>query len=89
MPGKPKGLPKSGGRVKGSVNKTTADFRKLFVEILAGEVENIKESLDIVRNKSHKDYLEIYSKYAKYFTPVQSEVKNTGTAITEIKITRE
>tara|TARA_R110000803_G_scaffold120375_1_gene188481 strand:- start:531 stop:818 length:288 start_codon:yes stop_codon:yes gene_type:complete len=39
MPGKPKGLPKTGGRKKGSPNKTTGILKDAFIEaaVLAGE----------------------------------------------------
>lgn len=34
MPGKPKGLPKTGGRKKGAANKLTADLRTMILDSL-------------------------------------------------------
>lgn len=47
MAGRPKGLPKSGGRQKGTPNKITADIRELAQQF--GE-EAIKSLVEIVRD---------------------------------------
>ncbi len=65
------------GKPKGAVNKVTQKARELFVNILEGEVDYLKASLEKVRKKDPARYLEIYAKYAQYFVPKQTEVKST------------
>lgn len=62
------------GKPKGAENKTTKQAREIFVSIMEGEVDNIKDSLDRIRKKDHGKYLEVLAKFFPYFIPKKLEV---------------
>lgn len=71
------------GKPKGAENKTTRAAKELFVSIMEGEVDNIKESLDKIRKKDPALYLQTLSKFYPYFMPRKMEVDTpTGLNIT-------
>ena len=76
MPGKPKGLPKTGGRKPGTPNKTTEKARELFTDILANQVSSgkVESALDEIYEESKLKYLAIFEKLAKYFTAQKLDV---------------
>jgi len=67
---------KTGGRVKGTPNKLNADAKKLFVETLGKHSENIDEALETVFKEDKVKFLELFAKYAMYFTPKMTENSN-------------
>jgi hypothetical protein len=69
------------GKPKGAENKTTKAAKELFVSIMEGEVDHIKESLEKVRKKNPALYLMTLSKFYPYFMPKKLEV-DTPTQIT-------
>lgn len=69
------------GKQKGAEHKTTKAAKELFVSIMEGEVDHIKESLDKVRQKNPALYLMTLSKFYPYFMPKKLEV-DTPTEIT-------
>jgi hypothetical protein len=69
------------GKPKGAENKTTKAAKELFLSIMEGEVDNIKVSLDKIRQKDPAKYLEVLSKFYPYFMPKKVEV-DTPTEIT-------
>lgn len=69
------------GKPKGAENKTTKAAKELFVSIMEGEVDHIKESLDKIRIKDPALYLQTLSKFYPYFMPKKLEV-DTPTDIT-------
>lgn len=66
--------PGNPGKPKGAENKTTKAAKELFVSIMEGEVDNIKDSLEKVRKKDPAKYLEVLSKFYPYFMPKKLEV---------------
>ena len=74
-----KGNKHSKGRQKGSKNKVSREARELFLQIMEGEVSNIKESLAILRENDDKDYLKALSSFMPYFMPKQVEQEVTIT----------
>jgi hypothetical protein len=62
------------GKPKGAENKTTKAAKELFVSIMEGEVDHIKDSLEKVRKKDPAKYLEVLSKFYPYFMPKKLEV---------------
>lgn len=62
------------GKPSGAENKTTKAAKELFVSIMEGEVDNIKDSLEKVRKKDPAKYLEVLSKFYPYFMPKKLEV---------------
>lgn len=67
------------GKPKGAENKTTKAAKELFLSIMDGEVENIKDSLDKLRTKDSARYLEVLSKFFPYFIPKKLEVDSKPT----------
>jgi hypothetical protein len=68
---------KTGGRVQGSQNHLTKTAREVFKATLEGEVKYIRQAFAKVRVVDPAKYLELFSKYAQYFTPKQLDVANT------------
>ena len=63
-----KGNP-GGGRPKGSKSKTSEQIRSLFVEIVEGELENVKTALANLRSRSPKLYLDALVKLSDLILP--------------------
>ena len=66
---------KTGGRSKGTPNKLNAEAKMLFVETLGKHSENIDEALETVFKEDKVKFLELFAKYAMYFTPKMTENK--------------
>lgn len=62
------------GKPKGATNKTTKAAKELFVQIMEGEVDNIKASLDKIRLKDPALYLQTLSKFYPYYMPKKMEI---------------
>jgi hypothetical protein len=75
-----KGHTKIGGKIKGTENKLTGKARMVFVNIMEGEIDNIKNALDKVRTKDPSAYLNILSKFYPYFMPKQLDITSGGEA---------
>jgi hypothetical protein len=75
------------GKPKGAENKTTKAAKELFVQIMEGQVDNIQESLERIREKDPGKYLEVLSKFFPYFIPKKMEI-DTPEGF-NIKITRK
>lgn len=67
-PGKPKGLPKSGGRTKGTVNKRTEVFAEAIEQIGFGLPERIKNLYESTNDEYIK--LALINLVVKYVHPV-------------------
>jgi hypothetical protein len=77
--GRPKGLPKTGGRKKGTPNKLTSETKQMLAEIVRYGVENIKDGLDSMEFDKLEDeigtYFSIVSRFLPYVLPKQTETK--------------
>lgn len=62
------------GKPKGAENKTTKAAKELFVSIMEGEVDHIKEALDKIRKSDPEVYLSTLSKFYPYFMPKKVEI---------------
>jgi len=62
------------GKPKGAQNKTTLKAKELFVSVMEGQVENINEALEELREKDNGKYLEVLSKFFPYFIPKKVEM---------------
>jgi hypothetical protein len=72
-----KGKAKTGGRKKGTKNKSTEKSRQVFIDLMSGQLDNVKEALEEIRTKDKKQYLYILAKYFPYFLPKQTEIDIT------------
>lgn len=78
------GHEKKGGREKGTPNKLDTQAKQLFINIMEGEVDHIKESFEKVRDKNPTMYLNLLSKFFPYFMPKQVDIKSDGEAIKQV-----
>jgi hypothetical protein len=76
-----KGKPKTGGRTKGTINRTTKEAREVLDKILFAEIDNIEGALKAVKKKSDIDYLETLSKLLTYSLPKKSDITTGGEKI--------
>jgi len=73
MAGRHKGTPKTGGRVVGSINKTTAEQKELFNQLWANNLPKMDKAFQDVLLEDPAKYLELLAKYAQYFVPKKVE----------------
>jgi hypothetical protein len=65
------------GRPKGARDKVSTAAREIFVQVMEGEMDNIKDSLQILRESSDEKYLKALSRLMPYFMPKQIEQEIT------------
>jgi len=63
-----------GGRRKGVPNRTTKEARELLEKILFGQIDNINESLNNIRESSEDRYLDAMAKLFRYVLPQKTDV---------------
>jgi len=73
--GRPKGLPKTGGRTKGTPNKVTRDLRGFLQKLLTENQAQIKRDL---KELEPKDRLTILEKFMPYVIPKRTETDITA-----------
>ena len=73
-----KGHKKLGGKTKGTPDKIAGAAKALFVNIMEGEVDNIKDALSKARTKDPIAYLNVLSKFYPYFMPKQLDITSGG-----------
>lgn len=61
-----KGKEKTGGRKKGAVNKTTADIRNAFTELLGDNLEQLQKDF---AELDPKDRIKMFLDMSKYIIP--------------------
>jgi len=81
MPGKPKGMPKTGGRQKGTPNKSTEQAKILFMEIMSGNVNKFKEALDHLYKEDKIKWLDVVNKFFPYYLPKKTDITSDGEQI--------
>lgn len=62
---------KTGGRTKGTVNKTTAETKEILKNIVSVEIDNINGLLDKLEPKER---LDVIIKLLPYILPKQNEI---------------
>lgn len=73
MPTKPKGLPKTGGRKKGSVNKVTANMRETIDQFLAENFDDMKLEFGMLEPK---DKINAYIRLLEFALPKLNRTHN-------------
>jgi hypothetical protein len=74
---------KTGGRTKGTVNKTTAETKEILKNIVSVEIENINGLLDKLEPKER---LDIIIKLLPYILPKQNEIVKEPEPMKEFSI---
>jgi len=77
-PGRKKGTNKTGGRSAGTPNRTTAQAKQLLEQIMFGQIDNINDALDNLKNKDYAKYLDACSKLFTYVLPKKTDVTSDG-----------
>lgn len=65
------------GRPKGAKGKISSEARELFVQVMEGEIDKIRDSLGVLRENSDEKYLKALSSLMPYFMPKQTETDIT------------
>ena len=71
------GQAKTGGRTKGTPNKTTNKIREAFTKLVEDNLDNMREWLEAVATDNPKEALDIINKMAEYTTPKLARVENS------------
>ena len=66
---------KTGGRVEGSVNKTTKEMKELFLKFTS---DNFDEAVKEWKILESKDKVKLYLDFAKYVLPTAKEIEING-----------
>lgn len=74
--GKKKGSPKTGGRVKGSVNKVTADVKAAIAAFTSSNVEKLDQWLNEIDDPAKR--LDLYFKALEYSMPKLARTEHAG-----------
>lgn len=69
--GRPKGLPKTGGRAKGTPNKVTKDLRGIIAGFVERNAKRMQEDFDQITEP--KDRLMLLEKLMQYVIPKKRE----------------
>ena len=65
------------GRPKGKTNKVTEEAKVVFLQVMEGEMDNIQDSLQVLRENSDEKYLKALSSMMRYFMPKMVETEVT------------
>lgn len=66
------------GKPKGVKTRTTKEAKELFMAIMGGEIDFIKDSLEKIRQKDPARYLDVLAKLLPYFIPRQVDIDLSG-----------
>lgn len=77
------------GRKAGSHNLFTMETKKLMAEIVAGEMENVKETLNVVRSRKPDKYISLVLKIAEFVVPKTQQVELTTPESIDVTATLE
>lgn len=78
MPAAPGNNYNPNGRPAGVPNRTTAQIKQVFADLLEGREEQLADSLERLREKDPKSFLELFIKISERFVPALSRQELTG-----------
>ena len=76
---------KTGGRVKGSVNKTTAELKQIITQVVGNQLDRLEGDLDKIRRQNPAKAVEIAAKLIDYVLPKQTKMEIEGELKTKIE----
>ena len=82
--GVPKPGGKTGGRLKGSLNKTTPEIREAIQKVMSSKIDELESDLE--KMNPFQQWM-ILEKVAKYFMPALNKNEDTVEHTGEVKIT--
>ena len=66
------------GKPKGTQNRTTKEAKALLNEIMFGQIDNIAQSLDNIREESDYRYIDAITKLFSFVLPKHTDIELTG-----------
>ena len=75
---RPKGTPKTGGRVAGTPNRATTEFRDTVRQLLEDNAENVKQWLTQVAADDRYKALSVLSNLAEFAAPKLARTEIAG-----------
>jgi hypothetical protein len=75
---KQKGSPKTGGRQKGTPNKSTEKIRNAFGQLVENNLDNIANWLNQVAKNNPTEALKMMHQFAQYSVPLLARQELTG-----------
>ena len=69
---------KTGGRQKGSVNKTTTELKAIITQIVGNQLDRLEGDLDKIRRQNPAKAVEIAAKLIDYVLPKQTKMELEG-----------
>jgi hypothetical protein len=61
-----------GGKPKGALNKTTKEAQRLFIEIMDGQMDRVREALANIEDD--EKYINALSKLLQYYLPRKTDI---------------
>lgn len=92
--GRPKGTPKTGGRVAGTPNRVTQEFRETVTRLLEDNAENVALWLEQVAKDDPDKALQRLAQLAEFAAPklsrseIKAEVDNKGAPTINLTLTK-
>jgi len=74
------------GKKPGTVSRTTKEAKELLEQVLLGQVDNIKEALQEVKDNDPAKYLDACAKLFTYVLPKKTDVTSNDQSIAITKI---
>ncbi len=74
MKGRKKGTAKSGGRTKGTPNKTTQEIKECIIHLLDKNIELLQNDIEKLEPK---DRIQVIDKLLKFVLPQNIDITNT------------
>ena len=71
---RPKGIPKTGGRQKGTLNRTTREARELLEKIIYSQFDGIEDVLKEIKNDDKSKYIMALDKMLQYVLAKKTDV---------------
>lgn len=69
---------KTGGRQKGTTNKTTAELKSIITQIVGNQLDRLEGDLDKIRRQNPAKAVEIAAKLIDYVLPKQTKMELEG-----------
>lgn len=72
------------GRPRGTPNRTTQEAKEMLEQIMFGQIDNINEALNSLKEKDYSRYLDACSKLFTYVLPKKTDITSDGKEIQQM-----
>lgn len=84
-----KGRKKTGGKKKGTPNKTTAEIREILTGIIQNEIPHVEKALLSLRQDNESAYIDKVQKLMEYVLPKKRDITSDDKAIIPAIVIKE